>query len=514
MSKILIVEDNERTRRMLMRRLTKLNHVIFEAENGMKAIERLKTETVDIILLDQMMPDMDGMETFEQIKEQFQLRPPVIMMTAHATLHLAVEFLKSGGDDFIQKPLDFDILDSKIQRVIETNSRLQSETLAKIRAEESLAEERHLLQTIIGSAIDFIYAKDLDGRYILTNASHAQSVGKTSVDEVIGKTTAEIYSPEQATEYTTDEQIIFDSGQSIVSKEEYRLDQDGQELWLSTTKVPLQNKDGEIIGVVGISRNITEEKKAEVELQKSKDQITIALEKEKELNVLKARFMSMISHEFRTPLSIISMSSQILDKYLDNLSSEKRNRHLTRIINQIVHLNEMVDNIVTTVQAETNALKVNLVQTNLKKLGQTIIQELQASIGVEHRLTFNCADDLEDILADNNHLRIIFTNLLSNAIKYSPKGKEIKLNLFQQDENQVLQVSDEGIGISPDDLARLFEPYHRAEDVGHIKGIGLGLPIVKDFVELHSGRIEVESNLGKGTTFTVFLPATPHGATI
>lgn len=274
MPTILITDDNERTRRMLVRRLTKLDFTVITAEDGTKALEILKAKNVDIVLLDQMMPDITGIETFEEIKKQFPSPPPVVMMTAHATLHLAVQFLKAGGDDFVQKPLDFDILESKIQRAIENKKRLEHETAERLRAEKALVKERNLLRTIMDTVVDFIYAKDAKGRYLITNLAQARSLGKESIDEVVGKTTAELYPPDVAARYDADDKHIIKTGQAMLNKETMHLDKNDNPLWLLTTKVPLRNAKGKIVGVVGYSHNITAQKTIEtalLELQKLRD---------------------------------------------------------------------------------------------------------------------------------------------------------------------------------------------------------------------------------------------------
>lgn len=513
MSKILIIEDNERTRRMLIRRLEKLNHVVIEVSNGTEAITRIKREIFDVVLLDQMMPDMNGIETFNHIRETISPSPPVIMMTAHATLHLAVQFLKAGGDDFIQKPLDFDILDSKIHQVIKANERLQKETTARIEAEKALAEERHLLRSLIDTLPSCVYVKDMEGRYILSNAAHIHSMNKKVLDEVVGKTSLELF-PQKVTEQSiADEQKVIQTGEPLNNIEEISATQNSEHSWGLTNKVPLRNEHGDIIGLVGVTVDITEIKQAEEELKKSKVKLSHSLRREKELNELRTRSMGTVSHEFRTPLTIIQLSSEFLERYKERLSPKQREDHLKQISNQVRLLNEMVDNIVLVLQAEANSVKLNLSLVNLETLCRGIINVLESSIGLGHNFTFNCEQGLNNILADKNHLDTILTNLISNAIKYSPDSKEIHLNLFMKNNEQILQVSDNGIGIPPDDLEQLFQPYHRAGNVDHIRGIGLGLQIVKDLTERHNGRIEVESNLGKGTTFTMFLPIKNESST-
>ena len=155
---------------------------------------------------------------------------------------------------------------------------------------------------------------------------------------------------------------------------------------------------------------------------------------------------------------------------------------------------------------QVDPLQLNPDLVDLEALCQNVVQVLQGSIGSEHKLKFSCMEGLDMIMADEGLLRLVIANLLSNAIKYSPSGTEILLEMLEQDNWRILRVRDYGIGISQEDIKHLFEPYHRGKNAENVKGIGLGLKIAKDFVELHGGQIEVESTIGEGTTFTVLIP--------
>lgn len=369
------------------------------------------------------------------------------------------------------------------------------------KAQVSLQEERNLLMTIIDNLPVDIYVKDLESRFVLANESTMKTLRVSTREEYIGKNDYDFmpHDPQQARENITVEQRITETGDPLINEELSGIDPDGQRRWNLTSKIPLRDTQGKITGIVGIGMDITDKKLAEKAIQ-------AALEKEQQTNALKDRFMAMVSHEFRTPLAIIATSNQLLDRYHEQLSPEKREEYLRRIEGQVTHLNNMIENINIIMRNEVDPLKLNLQPINVKDLCQNVVQILQGSIAVEHKLKFYCEEGLGVMMADKGLLRLVISNLLSNSIKYSPAGTEIILEMLEEDNWRILRVRDYGIGISPEDVEHLFDAYHRGQNVENIKGIGLGLKIVKDFVELHHGHIEVESTVGEGATFTVSIP--------
>lgn len=377
-------------------------------------------------------------------------------------------------------------------------------------AEESLQEERNLLTTIINNLPVDIFVKDLKSRFVLANKATMKTLGVTKAEEYLGKDDYDFnpHKPDEARENMALERHITDTGEAMINRELHGIGDDGRPLWNLSSKIPLRDSQGEIVGIVGIGMDITDKKLAD-------EAIRAALEKEQQTNALKDRFMAMVSHEFRTPLTIIATSNQILKNYFEQISTEKRVEHLKRIEGQITHLNNMLENISMIMRSDVDPLSLNPDMLDVEELCRTVLETLQTSIGVEHLFKFSAQADLKMISADAALLRIVLTNLLSNAIKYSPTHSEICLELFQEDEHQIIKIHDHGIGIAPEDMKRLFEPYHRGENTSNIKGLGLGLKIVKDFVELHGGSVSVKSAVGEGTSFIVSLPfEPPHPALI
>ncbi|MDY7021810.1 MAG: ATP-binding protein, partial [Cyanobacteriota bacterium] len=235
------------------------------------------------------------------------------------------------------------------------------------------------------------------------------------------------------------------------------------------------------------------------------------LEKEKELSELKSRFITMASHEFRTPLSLISSSAGILEDYGDRITSEKKQKHLYRIFSAVDHITELLDDVLTMNRAESEQFKLQLSSVEIVSFCSNLIEQVQ-SLTENHQIILKAINEETDTpfstltdQFDKSLIHKILTNLLSNAIKYSPNGGIINVKLIRQDQFLLLEVQDQGLGIPLSDQVRIFESFHRAENVGTIPGTGLGLAIVKQCVDMHGGSIEMHSEIRKGTKFTVKL---------
>lgn len=250
-------------------------------------------------------------------------------------------------------------------------------------------------------------------------------------------------------------------------------------------------------GNLWLYRDISSRKQVEIETQ-------TALERETELNQLKSRFISMTSHEFRTPLTVISSSVGILKTFAKKLSEEKKLEHLNRIETYVGHTTKLLDEILLLNQAEAGKLQFKPALMDLASFCENLVNEIQFGAS-DHNLVFECNCTANNTVAtvDEKLLRQILTNLLSNAIKYSPDGGEVNFNLTLTEDGAIFKVKDSGIGIPPEDQKQLFESFHRAKNVGTIQGTGLGLSIVKKCAQLHGGDVTVESEVDKGTTFTV-----------
>jgi PAS domain S-box-containing protein len=281
---------------------------------------------------------------------------------------------------------------------------------------------------------------------------------------------------------------------------EYRfLHKDGSYRWLYDKGKLVRDEAGQPLEFVGYLADITERKQLEQELK-------VALEKEKELNELKSRFVSMTSHEFRTPLSTILSSSELLEYYRHQWTEEKQITHLQRIQTAVKRMTEMLNDILVIGKAEAGKLEYQPQCFDLVEYCRYLLSEAQMNHGNMCVILFTSQHPYLFCCMDQNLLAHIFHNLLSNAIKYSPLDSIINFSLTYEEEEAIFQIQDQGIGIPEADLPRLFESFHRASNVGNIVGTGLGLAIVKKCVDLHQGKISVTSTQGVGTVFTVKLP--------
>ncbi len=230
------------------------------------------------------------------------------------------------------------------------------------------------------------------------------------------------------------------------------------------------------------------------------------LAQEKELSEMKLRFFSMVSHEFRTPLSIILGSAQLLAQSNQQWTEEKKLKNLHRIQSSARSMNQLLTDILTLTRAEAGKLEFNPELLDLEAFCLNLIEDIQFCNQPQHSIKFVTQGNCTHAQLDENLLYSILCNLLANAIKYSPAEADILLILSCQTDAIIFQVKDSGIGIPSEFQQHLFEPFHRAENVGKIVGTGLGLAVVKKCVELHQGRISVESEVGVGTTFKVKIP--------
>ena len=391
-----------------------------------------------------------------------------------------IEALRTLGRQVITQ-MELRINLAKLERTVVKHKQTKSALLS------SVATNRALLNAIP----DLIFRLSRDGTFV--NYKGSKSGGLfIQEQELFGKKVDEVMPEEVAQPMLRCLDQTLQTGELQVFECESCF-QGNTTYWEARLAVTEKNE------VMAIMRDITKRKIAEAELHK-------ALEKEKELNELKSRFISMASHEFRTPLTAILGSSELLEHYSDKWSSEKKLVHFERIHSNVEHLAELLNDVLLIGQVEAGKLEFNPKRLDVVQFCSSLVEELQLSARSEYTITFTCQlSQLEGYL-DEKLLRHILSNLLSNAIKYSPISTTVKFELVCQNDLAIFYVQDSGIGIPLEDQQHLFESFHRAKNVGNIPGTGLGLSIVKRSVDLHGGYITVESEVEVGTTFTVTIP--------
>jgi PAS domain S-box-containing protein len=241
------------------------------------------------------------------------------------------------------------------------------------------------------------------------------------------------------------------------------------------------------------------------ELGKSREELSQALEKEKELNELKSRFVSMASHEFRTPLTTILSSISLIGKYGEQGDLEKQVKHIGRIKSSITHLTDILNDILSISKLEEGKTHVAAETFNLKEYVTDAVTELQGLAKEGQEINYVHSGN-EEVHSDKKILRHLLFNLITNAIKFSPEGKAITINTNIDAQFLIIEIKDQGMGISEEDKKHLFERFFRGYNATNVQGTGLGLNIVAKYVELLKGGIEFRSRLEEGTTFRIRLP--------
>ncbi|MCI5059134.1 MAG: HAMP domain-containing histidine kinase, partial [Flavobacteriales bacterium] len=221
---------------------------------------------------------------------------------------------------------------------------------------------------------------------------------------------------------------------------------------------------------------------------------------------LKSRFVSMASHEFRTPLSTILSSSTLALKYKLSDQIDKREKHLNRIQSSVKNLTSILNDFLSLSRLEEGRIQLNIADVNIEELVKDLIDELQELRKEGQSFDFKCRIKNKIVRSDENVMRNVFNNLISNAIKYSPENSLIKINCEDENGDYLISVSDQGIGIPEDEQMHLFDRFFRAQNVTNIQGTGLGLNIVKRYVNLLKGEISFTSKENEGTTFYIKLP--------
>ncbi|MCE7040817.1 PAS domain-containing sensor histidine kinase [Dyadobacter sp. CY312] len=310
---------------------------------------------------------------------------------------------------------------------------------------------------------------------------------------------------------------------------------DGSEFPVEVSLSPFKTSDGEF--VVSFVIDITERKKQEnriieanLEIQKlnaeleervnlrtqelaaavrkveeSQEEVIRALKKERELNNMKSQFVTIASHEFRTPLATILSSASLIGRYAKTEEEEKRQKHVLRIKSAVTNLTEILNDFLSIGKLEEGRVQSIPVSVELEEFSSGLIEEIKGLCKEGQQIKFQYTG-ISDVWLDKQLLRNVLFNLLSNAIKYSDAGKSIHFNITSDQELVAIEIRDEGIGIPGADQAHIFERFFRAHNAGNAQGTGLGLNIVQNYIDLMGGKVSFTSEVGVGSTFSIVLP--------
>jgi PAS domain S-box-containing protein len=362
--------------------------------------------------------------------------------------------------------------------------------------EQELRQSRERYRTLAEAAHDFIFMVSREGlmEYANEYACHALGFDPGRVEGI----PASQFFPKS---FAENHLHMFSEVQEIDRPiyTEGPFQRDGQEAWLGTWLVPIKSDDGQMSSILGISRDITEQKKTDDALQRS-------LQNERKLGEMRSNFFSMTSHQFRTPLSTILLSAELLHKYGPRWDDQKRSEHLGRIQDAANRLNSMLEDILVIGRVESGRYVCSPKDFDLIAFCEQSIHEISNNDRNEHELVFKHDVDHLPVYLDPDVMHRVIDNLLSNAIKYSPKSTQVTVKMKMEDYNVLLEVSDHGIGIPERDIKYLFQPFQRGSNAADYPGTGIGLTIIQKSVELLNGNISLKSKEGQGTTFIVRFP--------
>lgn len=385
-----------------------------------------------------------------------------------------------------QKLINLD--NTSINSSLTKNTKVEFDlTFQKEKSLKSLSQEAKQFQDLIEKTTALIYV--IQGKKICYTNQRLESNPNFSLSQLISN--SNFY--HQLSQFQDEPKKKEKNTEEILIKVEQN-----KNIWLSCSWETIEwNRKLAIIITIF---DITKYKNKEIKLSQD-------LKTEKENLQNKSHFVSIVSHEFRTPLNIISFSTSLLKRHLNQWTKEKQLEYLTRLQNAIEQLTNLMDEVLILGRAEAGKLKLDPQPLNLNSFCERILTEINSSQPHVFNINFTNLVKYETILLDKNLLKLILSNLLSNAIKYSPSDqKTVKFVVSCEAKLLTFKITDRGIGIPLEEQSKIFEPFYRSKNVGELPGHGLGLAISKKLVELQGGTITLESEVEIGSTFTIKIP--------
>jgi PAS domain S-box-containing protein len=426
------------------------------------------------------------------------------------------DLLKEQKNQVLQFAEQTKRLNAELEKKIEDRTKMLKETLEALEnTQQETTKALNFQKAILNHAGACIIATDVHGVVQLFNSTAEEYLGY-SKSEVIDQVNvvqfhlaseiqskAAAFSREIGKIVTPDFNVLSaKSMDDLPNEHEWTyVRKNGTTFTVSLNVTTLRDAQNSISGFLGVAVDISEIKKYQNSLQ-------VALEKEKQLGDLKSRFVTMASHEFRTPLSTILSSVSLIDKYTSVEDLEKREKHVKRIKSAVGNMKDILEDFLSLGKMEEGKIQLNpelLTPAELRDELEAVIQEMQRLTKPSQQITHTFTVT-EDCNIDRKMLRHIMTNLISNAIKFSPEGSSVDVSCEHRKNELIFTIQDTGIGISEADQKHLFERFFRAENASNIQGTGLGLHIISRYLDLVDGHIELASKLNKGSTFIVHIP--------
>lgn len=345
-----------------------------------------------------------------------------------------------------------------------------------------------------------IFLIDPEGRVMSWNKG-AQQIKGYSEAEIIGQPISVFYTDEdnqRGEPYLNLRRALEEGRYESIG---LRKRKDGSIFYADVVFTPIYDDKNVLKGFAKITRDISNQRKAEQDMLET-------LRREKELNEMKSRFVSLASHEFKTPLSVIQSSVSLIEKYPETEQQDKRLKHIHRIKSNVNNLKQILNDFLSLEKLEDGITENCPVETNPEHLLREVIHDMEEALKARQEVNFHSAGEPRPVMVDAQLLRNVLNNLLSNAIKYSPEGSAIDCTLTYHAATVDITFKDRGIGIPLEERPHLFERFFRATNTTGISGTGLGLSIVRRYLDLLGGDIRLSGEPGEGSTFTLTLPAT------
>ena len=494
--RLLLVEDNPSDARLLIQLLKSARAgqtccEVVHVKRLEEAIAVCQQGMVDAALLDLSLPDSDGLETIIEFKAAIP-RIPIIILTGLDDEATALESLKLGAQDYLFKGLiQYPLLIRSIRYAIERTQNA-----------EQLRQSEERYRQLVELCPDAILIES-QGRIAFVNTAAVALLGAASAMDLTGRTVLDHIHPNhrEVVQHWLSHTRNHDVVATQVEQQWYRLD--GSIIDVEVTAAPFthQNQPAQQIVV----RDTSERKRVREGLFK-------ALQQERELNRLKTQFVSMVSHEFRNPLSTIRAFIEILQHHAEKLTDDRKLQYFKLIKTAIAQMTQLLDEVLLLGRSEAGKLKYEPSTLDLEDFCRELVETVTLRSESRHQILFQAVVERSPVQMDETLLTHILANLLSNALKYSPEDSCVRFDVLCEGGDAMFRIEDQGIGIPAEDQQRLFEAFHRASNASKIQGTGLGLAIVKTCVDLHHGQIWVHSEVGVGTTIMVRLPLNPPEA--
>ena len=481
--RILIVDDEKVIREGVARALSGRGFTVDKAESGERGIEMIKQSGFDIVLLDLMMPGIDGFGVLEWVKEH-EPQIQVIVVTGFATVSKAVTAMKQGAFDFVGKPFTPDYIRIVVDRAVDKIT-LRAEA-EKLREERSLSlntlqQEQSRLKTVFGCMAEAVLITDPEGVVVLHNPA-AIKLLEIQTDPVVGKPFSESISDIVAL------QMIEEAmSKGVVVTREFKPGSISRR-FLRAHCSPVVSSSGVLLGSVTTYEDVSTNK---------------------EIDRMKSDFVAMVAHELKSPLASIEQMIYALQVDCKYEALHSCNKLHSRMTVRTKDLLRLIDNLLNLSKLESGTVVFNLEATRghdiIKDIVEVAAPQAEArDIDVRY---LPCRDEWW-FNVDYDHIRTAIMNIVSNAIKYTPDGGSVDVTTSLSGGFANLVFSDSGIGISQEDLPHIFDRFYRVKGKAtrHITGSGLGLSLVKEVVEAHQGYIDVRSSPDQGTTFTMSFP--------